>query len=430
MPLITVQISKKKDDTQQLETDDHNVAGLLAILASQVTMKDPCGCADTLLKEIQRRFKGGFVLTEFLQLSLNDSMSVMRCLQEGDSAMRQEIERRLSDYAGARSAGQIILEVGTTGALALNKLGLGPKDLMGTVKGLMASEQKKGKEMAIRRQAERERTAILTYLRDCIRFCELVLASARVRTEPIRAAARKLLKKLNQERQRVETSEDAALAKEGLSLQVHQLFRTELVELRDLVREDVLSNNLPPPSSSTVTGTMQLRNDERLFSMLRLLKSSDLVEYEVQVNQLRLGVWMALRTIVPSLSLLNRFGPCRLCYRGSLTDAVRNAKKSGETSTGKVAQLLDLSAFDVDAFIEVPDALWEYWCGKKFVPALNVARGKCSLTDIRNHLAYFLKSPPEGEEERYTEARLLQKDLSAIITVMENVARPLLAQVP
>jgi len=97
---------------------------------------------------------------------------------------------------------------------------------------------------------------------------------------------------------------------------------------------------------------------------------------------------------------LAQFEPtCRLLYRGSLTDGLRNTTKSLVGDGGlKTAQLLNPHGFDVDAFIDLPDPIWLSWAERKFIPAEKVAQAKCSLTDISNHLTFFKKDPSTIEE--------------------------------
>jgi hypothetical protein len=186
-----------------------------------------------------------------------------------------------------------------------------------------------------------------------------------------------------------------------------------------------------PQEAEPIKAWLQQRNNAQLLRMLRIVKDPELILYEAHLERLRFRVWDALRPLVPIISILERGGKCRLCYRGSLTDGLRNAKKSLVGQQGSIAQVLDLRAFDVDAFIEVPDDIWDDWVAKSFVPDYK-KNAQWSLTDLHIHLKFYLKpigEIPKGKLLLYAEATVLREKVGLVIQYMEG-AKAALAKIP
>jgi hypothetical protein len=101
-------------------------------------------------------------------------------------------------------------------------------------------------------------------------------------------------------------------------------------------------------------------------------------EYVGQIEDVRA---VLDKLLAPAVSRVQSLIPgAAIKYRGSLTDAIKNFTKSTPVERQKPATAayadfekravpVNLKAFDVDAFIEVPDATWEGWESAGLIPA-------------------------------------------------------------
>lgn len=88
--------------------------------------------------------------------------------------------------------------------------------------------------------------------------------------------------------------------------------------------------------------------------------------YRIQIIGLRKRIQCIL---APYATLIADFIPgSKLKYRGSLADGIKNFTKSIPVITGPVimdfgkkALCVNINAFDIDAFIEIPESLWSKW---------------------------------------------------------------------
>jgi hypothetical protein len=87
-------------------------------------------------------------------------------------------------------------------------------------------------------------------------------------------------------------------------------------------------------------------------------------------------------------------------YRGSLATGWKNAKKSLDDNT---AQRINLMQFDCDAFVELPNRVWEDWVNKSIIPPKSASAGKISLPDAIKYLKKLPTPQKESELERIQE---------------------------
>lgn len=105
-------------------------------------------------------------------------------------------------------------------------------------------------------------------------------------------------------------------------------------------------------------------------------------------------------------------------YRGSLTDAIKNFTKSvsftkfTELDLGKKAIPINLGAFDVDAYVEIPDSQWKDWEKKGLLPDRKDSpiKGKVVLEVWKSHLQKVNTSEATSLSETVDQLQELEEE--------------------
>lgn len=440
MPKFRCRTGKTLTEISEIETDGLSYPELLLLMQTQHHYKDPCNVLKELDLQARKRVSEFDAVKLLFECNPTLLPGVLDMLLELDKELYELVSKGFAKIVEKKPV-EIIKTVDTRGCITLIKLKLLPSDILKLAKKMEVEQQKIQQEEAKKTLALRVRPVILKFLDEAIEFCSLVLGSNLIQINVVRQFTRDCLKEFNLVRVKYESAKDTELGKEDLALTIHKKVREELIILRDMVIEEIQSRKIEIVTKDPIKAFLQQRNNERLLRMLRIEKDEDVRAHEKRLVELRNMVWESLHPLLEVIPLLEKGGKCRLCYRGSLTDGIRNAKKSLSTKDGKVAQLLDIKAFDVDAFIEVPDDVWDDWVKKGFIPEMK-KNSKWSLTDLHGHLKFFEKSNEEvaklfenkdvdlnGKLLLFAEARELRAAVGLIIKSMEQ-AQSNLTKVP
>ncbi len=164
-----------------------------------------------------------------------------------------------------------------------------------------------------------------------------------------------------------------------------ELLRCKAQELETLRGQDL--RDMPPKRMLTALEEIKKelkdsasRSVERLSDTRRAQLPTTFEETLGQDLQHRIrGLRQRVQMILEPVAVLihDVYPGARLLYRGSLTDGVKNYTKSQSSAKlpewnqlqfGNKATHINVSAFDVDAFIELPNALWDRWLKFDIIP--------------------------------------------------------------
>lgn len=363
----------------KLETEEKSLAELAAI-ALHKKNADNAKLQDELFKRTLRctlddvlALLRSFNLTKLLNSSspLKDKGPLEKMLEELIQTLTRE----------CKAEQDVVTRIGATAALALTqvwkehtqrfpKLVTVAKE--GTVKEREVRERQES-ELQQKREAERVeqlQAQMRLIARNMVEFLQIVLDhefsedGIQVQLQALDAIADEMIA---MQHATTFKTDDVVKVVNALSAQVNQIV-------------NILELTLDPLEPSPF--------DEPLYG-----------EYDYEVEQRRRQVAKVLSRHLPILiAVLNADGKqtVRLRYRGSLTDALKNAGKSTELGGISMVRVMNLHEFDADAFLEVTDETWALWDRFSLLPKPLVG-GKAGLRAVHSHLAFYMN--PENQKK-------------------------------
>jgi hypothetical protein len=390
MKIAAIQTSK--GETTEIESNDCDLAKLLDLLIAHVRNKGATIAKGQLAHAIALRVRELHRASFELLLDLGPDAMLLSFREMPAKALTDALASYARRYLDGRCGGPPA-PLNKNRVLALLKLA--PECVTQEMRELIKGPSNQQIQEAQRAAAIRGESNLL--LDKIQAFCADIARNLQLATV-VREQARTLQEQVAARQTSMAAASIATVIALYDAVTLHTALLVPLQALVAILREDPYFH------------TTQLARSEAPSAWLE----PKLLETRRKVNAALLSLAQAVLALDPSLD-------CRLCYRGSLTDATRNATKSislqhlvdavlsapGATSfnfTQTVteatrrslsARVINLNSFDVDAFVEVPNGVWDEWVQNKFVPALGAQKKKISLTDMVNHMLFFKKTPEQ-----------------------------------